>query len=94
MHFDYVELIETAFNRGRPATKADVGIVDARFGTSVEHDAAPVARRVVVGQGSVGVEGPTSTVAVVGKTGENDAIARLTFRDQLRGASLKLDAGL
>ena len=89
-----VELVEATLDRCGAAAKADVGTVEACLGADVEHEATPVARSVGVGQRTVGVKRAASPVAVVGKAGEDHAIARLTLGDQLRSAPLKLDAGL
>ena len=94
MDLKRVELVEATLDRCGAAAKADIGVVEACLGADVEHEATPVARGVGVGQCAVGIKRATGPVAVVGKTGEDHAIARLTLGDQLRSAPLKLDAGL
>lgn len=94
MNLKRVELVEATLDRCGAAAKADIGVVEARLSANVEHEASPVARGVGVGQCTVGIKRAASPVAVVGKAGEDHAIARLALGDQLRGAPLKLDAGL
>ena len=89
--FDDVELVERSLDRSRAATVSDVGVVDARLGAGVEHDAAPVAGGADVGQVAIRVERAAGPVAVIAEAREHDPLGGRALRDELRGAPFELD---
>ena len=89
--FDDVEPVEGSLDRTRAAAKGDIGIVDARLGAGVEHDAGPVAGGADVGLVAIRVERAAGPVAAVAEAREHDPLGGRALRDELRGAPLEFD---
>ena len=91
MGLEDVEARDPALDRRRAAAEADIGLIDARRRTGVEHDAGPVASRGNIGLVAVGVERAAGTEPVVREAREDHPAAGQAFGIEPRRAAAEFD---